>query len=546
MRVLWAITRTTMLMALRKPAALLIVLMLALLGPLPGLLMTGDGTLPGVLQLVFTYNFMLLAVVGMGMLLYLSTTVLESEFTGKQIFLLDVKPVSRVTVLAGKWLGLTLLSGLLVVLVGLQTYCVVVILSSLSPADAQSVFPWLVAGWLWILLGGGVVRYGMGRYVTGRLVLTVAFVLWAAVAMGLVGYHIRSTHRAAGPGRPPAELYQTYRQILTARSSFRPELPDVDMEVARYRKRLEEEGRLKSGGRLDDRELSPGELDRHLRMVIGKGMFPIPFGGARTFHFKNLPTGLARSQGLTMRHKLVGHRGEDSAGWLMTGWVFVNPETRQALPPREVKSRSGKTREFHVEALAISDAGEMEVIIYNFTGPEGEPGDPRYRPPARINVPLDDGLEVLLPVGSFEGNLGRGLLLMWVRLIMIAAIGVALNAFVSGPVASFAVFGLLVCGLLNSFVEGAVKPKKIEFLGGSPVQRTLTYRVRQTATLGMLKFLPNFYETDPVQDLVVGRRISYSRIGLQALLDIVLRNGWLIALGLVLYNRREVGLPTSG
>lgn len=541
MKPLWAIIRNTLQMSLRRPTAFVVVLALAVLGPLLGLLAKSDGTLPGQLKLLFTYNFMLLSVISMAILLYLSSFVLDNELTGKQILLLDVKPVPRWQVLLGKWTGLTILSGVLIAIVGAQTYSATMILTSLDDSAAASLLLWLTLAWTWILLGGYIVATRVAAYIQNPWIIRAALTGWILIAFIALGTHLHGMRTSGLRGRPPVQLQNANRQILVSRRSFRPELPDIEKEVKEYRQFLEEQGRLDTTGRLDNRMWSPEELEDHLRRVVSKRIYPIPYRSSRPFRFRHIPPGIARSKGLTVRHHLYGHRGEDKASWITTGWVFANPETGQTLPPIQITSKSGKTREFHSEALAISNQGTMDVYIYNLTGPQGE-GESQ-KPPARINVPLENGIEVLVPIGSFEANYLRGLLLLWVRLMMIAAIGVAINTFVGGPVAAFAVFAIIICGILNSFVYSSVAPRE-SLLVGQPKKNVATLEnIRTQGLRVVLGAVPDFTDTDPVQDLVVGREISWLQLLSQLGADLGLRSGWLVLLGVYAYYRREVGLP---
>jgi ribose transport system ATP-binding protein len=80
------------------------------------------------------------------------------------------------------------------------------------------------------------------------------------------------------------------------------------------------------------------------------------------------------------------------------------------------------------DTVTVLRDGKLRLTIYNLSGRK------ENKPPARINIPYNNGLEVLVPAGSFEANFLRALTLLWIRLAMIAAIGIAANTFLSGPV----------------------------------------------------------------------------------------------------------------
>ena len=82
----------------------------------------GDNTVAGLLRVALTWGLGFTSLVAMLAMLYLSTSTLEGEFTGRQIHLLAVKPVSRWKILVGKWIGLSLLSAALIVTLAFLAY----------------------------------------------------------------------------------------------------------------------------------------------------------------------------------------------------------------------------------------------------------------------------------------------------------------------------------------------------------------------------------------------------------------------------------------
>ncbi|MBN2711109.1 MAG: hypothetical protein JXR97_01550, partial [Planctomycetes bacterium] len=345
-------------------------------------------------------------------------------------------------------------------------------------------------------------------------------------------------------------------RILVSRKSFSPVLPDIEREIEHYKEWL------KQRGRLDENQWTPEQLREHLLQVVSNRIQPIPFRAMRVFRFTGLPTDRDNlDAGLTIRYMFHGNRGGESAGLMQHGWIMVNPDTGASTEIHQASSKAGNTRELNVTGALVSDKGELELRIINLSDAVGE-GEGR-KPPATINVPLENGLEILVPVGSFEANFTRALILFWCRLAMIAAIGIAANTFISGPVAMFLVFGIIVSGTMNTFVHNIVVPKRTTF--ESPTKRKThnqsqlerewgtviggaIYHAEQTYNNGtayVLEAMPNFDDTDPVNDLVVGREIPTVRLIWRFIADLGLRAGFFIFIGIFAFYRKEVGLPTS-
>jgi hypothetical protein len=487
-------------------------------------------------------------------MLYLSATVLDRDITEKQLFLVDVKPVPRWQLLLGKWLGLTLLAGWLLLLMVSITYVVLLAFAASTrtrtlasrtyadTSDAQVVIFTVLAGSL-LLIAGCVVydtlvvrRQTLGRW-TGRVLLAI-WLVGIATGMGLI---VRTKRiRAGGPGLPVSQLRQAHQEFLTARESFFPELPDIDEEIERYK------ARLKRQNRLDEDAWDAEKLRAELRKILQKKLLPIEFGAARRFVFPDLPPPGTQEMDIALRYKLHGSRGGESADWLTHAWEFHNPGARIGFQ-RIAQSKSGKRRSFSLPASVLAGGGDLQLHLANLSGPTKD------KPGARINVPLDDGLELLVPVGSFEANLIRGALLLWIRLAMLAAVGIAASTFLSGSVAAFFVLGVLAMGLSNSFVYKTVAPDPTSFVDipkpdnpdATALERTGDWLQERAKTVlpVLLTALPDFDETDPVPDLTLGREIPLGRVLRQALFDLGLRAGALVAIGLVAFYRREIGLP---
>jgi hypothetical protein len=105
----WTIARHSVVQAIRmRLVAVLIVFLLVLVPALPFLLQ-GDKTHAGQLRLVLTYTIYLISFILSILTLFLSAITLNTEIRNQHIFLLDPKPVSRGTLLLGKWVGVMLI-----------------------------------------------------------------------------------------------------------------------------------------------------------------------------------------------------------------------------------------------------------------------------------------------------------------------------------------------------------------------------------------------------------------------------------------------------
>lgn len=122
MRKVFAIARLALAAAVRsRVVATLLVLLFVTLCVLP-ITIRGDGTLQGHVRILLTYTlgatFVLLSLAT----LWAGCASISQEIQERQAHLLFTKPVSRVQLWAGKWLGLVVLNGLLLALSAGATY----------------------------------------------------------------------------------------------------------------------------------------------------------------------------------------------------------------------------------------------------------------------------------------------------------------------------------------------------------------------------------------------------------------------------------------
>ena len=135
MRSIWAVATNTIKQALRMKIAAVFILLLIVLLPVMGSVMTGDGTLKGRLQSFVSYGLSLTSLLLCLLTIVVSTYSLTSDFDQKQIYTVLTKPVRRFQFLIGKLLGVILLDLVLLVLFSALIYTVSVYIPRFSEAS---------------------------------------------------------------------------------------------------------------------------------------------------------------------------------------------------------------------------------------------------------------------------------------------------------------------------------------------------------------------------------------------------------------------------
>lgn len=258
----------------------------------------------------------------------------------------------------------------------------------------------------------------------GVNLLNVMMLILCGVAIYLFALYIK--------GRPEAVDVPDYlkldQTIWTARDSAKPAYPEFDKMAAAEVDAMIAAGQLDPSGRMQ------AVVERIKAM--GEEWRMIPPSGAMLYQFENLkpPTGEYATIQIRYRIRALPIPNDDEEA--RVGWFFVDPnsvsggpEAAAPLHPQPVFTamRSGQTHQFIVPAQVVK-GGKAAVFILN-----------PYPPEQGINLRLDgdNALELLYTVGSFEWNYTKVLLLTFMRLCFLSAMGVFFGTFVSFPVACF-------------------------------------------------------------------------------------------------------------
>lgn len=131
----WAVARNTIAQGLRMKLAVIVVLLLAILLPLMGVVMIGDGTLKGKLQTFVSYGLSLTSLLLCLLTIAVSTHTLTSDIKRRQMYLVITKPVKRFEVVCGKLLGVVVLVTFLLGIFSLIIYSLTVSIPRIAKAD---------------------------------------------------------------------------------------------------------------------------------------------------------------------------------------------------------------------------------------------------------------------------------------------------------------------------------------------------------------------------------------------------------------------------
>ncbi len=187
-----------------------------------------------------------------------------------------------------------------------------------------------------------------------------------------------------------------------------------------------------------------------------------------------------------------------------------------------VSNRPGTSHLVEIPGRAVSGAQELVVRYFN-------------EDPGGTTVVFDpvEGLRIQLPAGLFAANYARALLLLWLRLCVVAALGVTAGALFSSPVALFMALSL---ALMTHLVAGA---QTVLGRADAPAAR----RLLDAPARLIARALVPLEAPDALDAAATGRLVEPRWLWKAAGAQVLIYGGLLAWFGAAALNRRELALP---
>ena len=162
--------------------------------------------------------------------------------------------------------------------------------------------------------------------------------------------------------------------------------------------------------------------------------------------------------------------------------------------------------------------------------------------------PVDDGLTVLYPEGSFLLNYARGLCVIVAWLGLLTSIGLAGSSVFSFPVAAFVSLGALVLGLSGNTLKSVVEQGGIVGVNHETgvIDHPDTLNQISVAVYGSLKnVLDHITSYSPVGNLSSGLSITWGDLAGAIIFINLIMGGVISLIGISALTRRELAAPTK-
>jgi hypothetical protein len=400
-----AIARNVLDEALRMKIGLIfIVALIFLLAALPELL---DEAQPlryrvqSFLQYSVTATFWVLAL----LTLFFSVATVAFEQRDRLIWQTMVKPVSPLSYLLGKWLGVMTLNLALLSVSATGVFLFVEYLRN-QPAQGE-IKPFLMVD--------GRAGITQDRQILESQVLTAragASVDSAEINMDRLNDAVEERIREA------TQRDFTLREDATRLANLRDEIQE---------------------------ELLTQAIRQYMAV-------PPSLNTPRDYQFSGLGSARDLERPLTVRYKV--NAGSNDPGVLYR-LVFVTPTglVKQQTP-------LGIMQTFQIPPFAIDENGNVGIRVYN--------GDPEFgvTNPLTISFP-PDGLEILYTASTYEANFFRISATLWMKLGFIAAVGVSSATFLSFPVACLLTLLVLFAAESSVYLEASLEEYPIKDTQGN-------------------------------------------------------------------------------
>lgn len=245
------------------------------------------------------------------------------------------------------------------------------------------------------------------------------------------------------------------------------------------------------------------------------------------------PTFQVGREYLTLRYKI--NSASNTPTDIYTIGVFINgtpwPATQDPMTAGRNQSALNVSQILTFPVEMVPPDGVLQINISN------PPINPAPQDPRSITIP-PDGLEIMYAAGGYELNFWRIMLIIWIKLGFIAAVGVATGTFMSFPTASFATIAVLFAAESAGFLSESLQ---FHYTVDDDGNRDYFNMAIRLIALPISVGFKQFAELEPATKLVEGRLVSWNDV----LLALGVVGSWTIgtlSLGWAVFRKRELAI----
>ncbi len=321
----------------------------------------------------------------------------------------------------------------------------------------------------------------------------------------------------------PVERARAQAEFFTARKTvpMKMDTESMNQRVQQRLEKLEKEGQLPENmTRLQARSVLMEQEQTAAKSV--------ELAAVREWDFQKVHIPPDPNAVLFIRYKFEAvpepPNSEVFGQWRIGDFRQFQTADRRFMTPIYGFERSDSVRDVHeftVPATVVAEDGSVTVSFYN-------------SPEMNFSTIIFSQMELLYKVGSFGMNFSRVVLLVAIRLVFLAAMGVSLSTWLSFPVAVLCNISVFFAGLVNTFFMDAIDG--IGAFMGLIYQFTIKW---------FLYIIPRFDGPySPAGYIVSGEVLPWLFLGKAFLITIGIQMTLLIVVGIYIFRRREIAKVT--
>lgn len=584
---LWSITRHTVVQCIRTRSVVMFLLLLAVMLAAMPFVLTGDDTLAGRIRTFLSYSTALTATALSVLTVFFTVAAVSEDVRTRMIFSVAVKPVARWQYMLGRWLGVVMLTTLLLVTASTGIYAMAMYLRTGALAEAINARDRAT-----VETEVFTARKRVSPVSRDIDVQTIQRIR-SMQETGQYNDALDDFARRFGEDLAEQELYnEIHKQIAQRQQSVKP------MEIIGWRfvgvnvagTEFHSSGRV-ARVRPDDRLMQiQADGDVIGRLVfrgpvrvngmeawvaqLNKDSFDVLFQAEEFSSYEVSSIDAGDEVELTIEPTIqITYKASASSyppdGRLRSLWIVASPSGDRNILERNdpVRQPATLTISARVVGLAVDLDKWIALRTEQIAREEGLDEDQARSqalletPPLPADAPrsvvtwmtdvrylnqlhpltgqgtsvtiLDEDISVMFRVGSFEANFVRGVLLTMIQLAYIAALGALAGSFLVFPVGCLLVFSLLPFSLFREYLTEAVKMTR----SGQLEWYIWPGRVLVHSLAGLL---PDLESASAGRWLVDGMYIPWSFVGEVALWTFVVRTVFVLALACLIFRSREL------
>jgi hypothetical protein len=356
----------------------------------------------------------------------------------------------------------------------------------------------------------------LGKWLGVFAMHAVIFLVAALLVLVLIQWRLRTGDF------DPDELARLRREILVGRKAYIPRPPD-------FRAMADEEYKRRRDQLAADH--NPGYIRAELTRQIRANYMEVQYGQVREWTFRGIRA--RPDQTLFLRWRCYRNSLNSQNQALTMGvWGIYDPEADTAEKFVYAAPQTEMSAFFHelpIPSRYVTEDGTVTLRYVNL--------DPEEKV---VLFQFADGPQLLVPATGFTGNYLRASMLVLLQLVFLTALGCALGALLSPPVAVFVALAYLALGMTAKSVIGSIPLNDL----GAFAYTNIFDVIGHTIARGVKVLVVSVDDFRATLDLARGHLIGMPRIAIAFVMLVVLRGLPLALLGVWLFTRRELGTVT--